>query len=229
MELRRAWTLALGLALVACGGGGGGGGPSLTFAVSGTVPTPGDVFASTDGTLALTFTLPADLATVTPQTLQLERGDGTPVAFEILVQGFNPTNVQMRPLFSLQPNTEYRWTIRGSIESAAGRPLGQDVEICFVTFNPVPTVRPDQVVDLGNRMVTPRSMGRLVRLLDGRNVVLGGFSDPNTVTDSIEAWNPVTQSFELLPVRLGTPRAEHTATVRTAFTRFALNSRFPAP
>ncbi|MHC4161715.1 MAG: Kelch repeat-containing protein, partial [Planctomycetota bacterium] len=123
------------------------------------------------------------------------------------------TNVQLLPLDDLEPNELYRLVISGTILSQNGQPLGADIEICFITVSPVPSVRPDQVVDLGDRMVVPRYLGRAVRLSDGRIVVIGGFRDPNTATDTIEVWDPAAQRFELLPARLATARGEHTATL----------------
>ena len=208
--MRRAWILLLGLA--ACGGSGGT--PQAVFGLAGTVPTAGTTVAAVDSPLVITFNLPADLATVTRQTVQLIReATGLTVAFDIFAQGFNPTNVQLLPLNDLEPNELYRLVISGTILSLEGQPLGADIEICFITASPVPTVRPDQVVDLGDRMVVPRFLGRLVRLTSGRFIVIGGFRDPLTATDTIEAWDPVTQRFELLPARLATARGEHTATL----------------
>ncbi|MHC4161338.1 MAG: Ig-like domain-containing domain, partial [Planctomycetota bacterium] len=151
----RAWILLLGLA--ACGGSGGSGTPQAVFGLAGTVPTAGTTVAAVDSPLVITFNLPADLATVTKQTVQLFReSTGTTVAFDIVAQGFNPTNVQLLPLNDLEPNELYRLVISGTILSQAGQPLGADIEICFITASPVPTVRPDQVIDLGDRMVVPR-------------------------------------------------------------------------
>ncbi|MHC4549347.1 MAG: kelch repeat-containing protein [Planctomycetota bacterium] len=210
--MQRVWILALGAALAACSGGGGS--PvQLVFAISGTVPTAGSVVAPVDGLLVVTFTLPADLTTVTAQTLRLYRDDGTSVPAEVLAQGANPSNVQLKPLADLEPNEGHRLLISGTIRSTEGAFLGADLEICFITANPVPTVRPDQIVDLGNRLVVPRFLARAVRLADGRYVVIGGFTDPDTATDTIEVWDPASRSFELLPARLGTPRGEHTATL----------------
>jgi hypothetical protein len=62
-------------------------------------------------------------------------------------------------------------------------------------------------------MVVPRFLGRLVRLTDGRIIVIGGFRDPDTATDTIEVWDPAAQRFELLAVRLATARGEHTVTL----------------
>jgi len=210
--MRRACILLLGLA--ACGGSGGGGAPQAVFAISGTVPRPGTTEAATDSPLVITFNLPADLATVTRQTVQLVReATGLTVAFDIAAQDFNPTNVQLVPLNDLEVNELYRLVISGTIVSREGQPLGADIEICFITTSPVPTVRPDQIIDLGDRTAVPRCLGRAVRLVDGRTIVIGGFRDPDTATDTIEAWNPATQTFELLPVRLATARGEHTATL----------------
>jgi hypothetical protein len=200
--------------LAACGGGSGGGAPQAVFAIAGTVPEAGTTQATVDSPLVITFNLPADLATVTRQTVQLIReSTGLTIAFDIFAQGFNATNVQLLLQNDLEVNELYRLFISGAIRSRDGQALGADSQICFITASPVPTVRPDQIVDLGDRMVVPRYLGRAVRLIDGRIVVIGGFRDPNAATDTIEVWNPNTQSFELLPARLGTPRGEHTATV----------------
>lgn len=211
--MKRSWPILL-LCLAACGGSGGGGVPQAVFGIAGTVPSTGTAVAPVDSPLVITFNLPADLATITRQSVQLFRGaSAATVAFDIAAQGFNPTTVQLMPLADLEPNEFYRLVLAGTIRSQDGQYLGASVEICFITASPFPTVRPDQIVDLGNRMATPRFLGQAVRLLDGRTIVIGGFSDPGTATDTIEAWDPTTQRFELLPVRLATARGEHTATL----------------
>ncbi|MHC4136576.1 MAG: Ig-like domain-containing protein [Planctomycetota bacterium] len=210
--MRRAWILFLFLA--ACGGSSGGGMPQAAFGIAGTVPRAGTTVAAVDSPLVITFNVPADLATITRQTVRLIReATGLTVAFDISTRPSNATNVQLLPLDDLEPNELYRLVISGTILSQNGQPLGADIEICFITVSPVPSVRPDQVVDLGDRMVVPRYLGRAVRLSDGRIVVIGGFRDPNTATDTIEVWDPAAQRFELLPARLATARGEHTATL----------------
>ena len=210
--MRRAWILLLGMA--ACGGSGGGGPVQLTFGLAGTVPSAGTTVAEVDSPLVITFNLPADLTTVTKQTVQLFReATGLTVIFDISAPASNPTNVQLLPLNDLEPNELYRLVLSGTIRSREGQPLGGDISICFITVSPFPTVRPDQVVDLGDRMVVPRFLGRLVRLTDGRIIVIGGFRDPFAATDTIEVWDPAAQRFELLAVRLATARGEHTATL----------------
>jgi hypothetical protein len=206
--------LVLLLGLAACGGGSGGGAPQVIFAITGTVPRAGNTAAPIDAPLVITFNWPADLATITRQTVQLLRDTtGLAVPFDFFKQPSNLTNVQVLPLNDLEPNELYQLVISGTIRSREGQPLGADTEVCFITASPVPSVRPDQVVDLGDRMPVPRYLGRAVRLTDGRTVVIGGFRDPNTATDTIEVWDPATQSFELLPVRLATARGEHSATL----------------
>ncbi|MHC4973378.1 MAG: Ig-like domain-containing protein [Planctomycetota bacterium] len=210
--MRRAWILLLFLA--ACGGGSGGGTRQVAFGLAGTLPTAGSTVAPVDAPLVITFNLPADLATVTRQTVQLLRqATGLAVAYDFFMQPSNLTNVQVRPLNDLEPNELYRLVISGTIRSREGQPLGADIEVCFITLSPVPSVRPDQVVDLGDRMPEPRCLGRSIRLTDGRTIVIGGFRDPNTATDTIEVWDPVAQRFDLLPVRLATARGEHSVTL----------------
>ena len=104
--MRRALVLLLGLA--ACGGGSDGGAPQVTFAIAGTVPRTGSTAAPIDGPLVITFNWPADLATITRQTVQLFRdATGLEVAFDLFKQPSNLTNVQVMPLndtFELMKN-----------------------------------------------------------------------------------------------------------------------------
>ena len=197
----------------ACGGSGGGGAPVAVFQVSGTVPGDGSVAVAPDGSMAVAFSGAVDLASVTTQTIEVLRRDNSRVAVEILKQQFNPSNVLVRPLVPLEANEIFRLVVKAQVRSSSGAPLGADRVSCFLTSNPVPTVRPDQVVDLGDRLNVPRYLARALRLRDGRFAVFGGFSDPTTATDAIEIWNPESRTFELQQERLTTPRAEFTATM----------------
>jgi hypothetical protein len=170
------------------------------------------VNADPETPVVITFTTPADLASVTTATARLERRDGTLVLASLVKQNFNPTSISIDPNEPLAPNTQHRVVLSGTIRSADGGTLGADRQICFITTNPTPTVRPDQLLDLGNRLNVARFLARGVRVADGRFVIFGGFQDETTATDRVEAWDPVRRTFDLLPARLLTARAEHTVT-----------------
>lgn len=207
-------VIPLVMLLAACGGGGGGaGGGGGGFGLAGTVPTDGAVDAVTDSPIAITFTRKADLATVTAQTVRLERDDGVPVPGEILTQSFNAANVRFQTFFGLDTNRRYRLTLGAAIRAEDGTALGRDVHVCFITGSPTPTVRIDQLLDLGDRLQVPRFVARSVRLFDGRFLVFGGHRSATAATDTIEVWNGAARRFDLLPARMTTPRAEHTVTV----------------
>lgn len=205
--------LLLVACLAACGGGGDGGPPAPAFKVAGTVPQDGSVGVTPESAISITFSDAADLSTVTAATVQLRRRNGTLVPFDLFKQAFNPGTVQVRPLAPLEENEIFQLTVKGQIRSTGGKSLGADRTICFATASRTPTVRPDQVIDLGDRLNVPRYLAQAIRLKDGRFAVIGGFTDTGAATDRIEIWNPATRGFELQAARLIEPRAEFTATV----------------
>lgn len=208
--MRTAAALLLG-AILGCGGGGGGG-VTLEFALSGSVPAAGSVDAPVDAPIAVTFNKPADAGTLTQGNIRLLDGAGRPVGIDLVVRDFNPVSLSVQPLENLEPNTLYRLRFVGAVRTVAGdESIGPGLEICFVTDNDDPTVRPDQVVDLGpDALNVARYLARGVQLADGRFALFGGFVDDTTATDTIEVWDPGTRTFSLLDARMGVPRAEHT-------------------
>jgi len=209
----RSRFLPLFLALLAASCGGGGGGIATPgFGIAGSLPVDGSVDADPGTPVVIPFTPPADLASVTTATARLERRDGTPVLASLVKQNFNPTNISIEPNLPLAPNAQYRVILSGTIRSEDGGTLGADRQICFITTNPTPTVRPDQLLDLGDRLNVARFFARGVRVAGRRFIIFGGFQDETSATDRIEVWDPVRRTFDLLPTRLLTARAEHTAT-----------------
>ena len=206
----RAWVFFLGLA-AACGGGGGGGG-AVAFAVAQTVPADGSTDLAPGTGLSVTFSAPLDIGTLTIDTLVLFRANGSVVPSSIVTAPTNPRNVRVEPISDLSPDSRFRLVIKSSIRSADGVALGSDEEICFVTSGPEPTVREDQIVDLGDRLNVPRYLPQLVRN-GGRILVIGGFKSPTEATDTVEEWDSSTLGFKLLSAKLLGPRAEFTATL----------------
>ena len=203
------------LSVLAAACGGGGGGPAAPGSgIAGTVPSDGETEAATDSAVAITFTVAADLDTVTGSTVRLVRAaDDTPVGAQLLKQGFNRTTVRLMPLAPLLENAHYRLIVSGSIRAdSGGSTLGADREVCFITRSATPTIRPDQIVDLGDALNDPRFEARWVRTTQGRVFVFGGFTNDQTATSSIEEWRPNQRRF----VRAGNmlvARAQHTVTL----------------
>ena len=216
---RRGWgriqpSILAGLLLVAaCGGGGGGGSAAIVFELAGTSPANGSVEADIDSSILVTFTLGTDLATVNTQTVRMEEHDGRPVAIDLLKQSFDLSTIQVQPRAALDSNELYRVRLAASIRSADGVPLGREITICFITGNDTPTVRPDQLLDLGDRLQIGRYLARGVQAPNGRYYVFGGWTDADTITDRIEVYDPGNRSFRLLDARMNSPRAEHSATL----------------
>jgi len=201
----------LALAAASCGGGGGPG--ASTFLIAGSDPADGYAEAPVDAPIVVTFSVPVNFATVTEDSLRLEELDGTRIPADVLTQGFATTVVRLDPRFDLEYNHHYRIHVGASIASQDGAALGADRTICFITATPWPRVRPDQILDLGDALNEPRYLARTVRLLDGRQFVFGGYTDPVNATDTIEVWDPAARTFQLHPFRMLEPRAEHTVTV----------------
>jgi len=203
------------LGIVGGCGGGGGSTPVVTFHLAGSVPAAGQVDADPNGMLYLTFSQPVDATSITAATVTLQRDGGgagnVPLTFG--ATGGSPSTVALAPLGALLPNTAYHLRIDRAVRSVGGDLLGSTIEVCFITLNPTPTVRPDQLLDLGDRLHVPRYLARAVRLPDGRTMVFGGHRSATETTDTVEVWNAATRTFDLLPGRLLTPRAEFTATV----------------
>ncbi len=189
------WALFSWIAFAVGCGGGGGGGPDVAFGISGTTPEAGSIDASTADDLVITFTRPADLDTVTTQSFFVETGQGQRVPGSIITRDFTPTSVRFQPVNDLENNSIYRVTITQDILSSGGTPLPQTVSYTFVTSNPTPTVRPDQLVDLGNALTIGRDTARGL-LVAGKFFVFGGYSDPNTVTDTVEVYDPDRRTFD---------------------------------
>ncbi len=209
----RAWVLLLSVGVASCGGGGGGGGGGPpAFAVVQTVPADGSDDLDPGSGISVTFSASLDISTATGATLVLSRSDGSIVPAAIVTAPANPRNVRVEPSPDLAPDARYRLVIKGAIRSTDGVPLGSDAEICFITHGPVPAVREDQILDLGDRLNVPRYLPQLVR--NGNRVfVIGGYRNPFEATDTVEEWDSATRSFRLLNAKLLGPRAEFTATL----------------
>lgn len=206
----RRLVIVVAVLVSACGGGGTP--ASVLFAVAGTVPGDGDVGAPTDSPITVTFTLPADLDTVTESTVRLVRADGSPVGAQLIKQNFNTTTVRLQPLTTLDQNSQYRLIVSGTIRSVDGSTtIGADRVACFITLSTTPTIRPDQLIDLGDALNEPRFEARSLRTTDGRFFVLGGFTDDQTATDTIEEWLPDERRFVVVG-QMRVPRAQHTIT-----------------
>jgi len=207
----RIWVVFLVAFVMSCGGGGGGSG-SLPFVVAGGSPTDGEAEASTDQALTVVFNRPADPATLTRDTIRLEQDDGTSIGFQLFVQGFNAAAVSIEPTRRLAENVLHRIVLSSDIRAADGVRLTER-SVCFVTASVQPTVRPDQLMDLGDALTVPRYLARQVRLRNGKILIIGGYKNETEATDTLEIYEPTTRSFRLLDARLTVPRAEHAATV----------------
>jgi len=178
------------------------------------VPANGSIGLDPAATLSVTFSTASDFDSVTPSTILLTREDGMGVPVDFIKVATNPRSIGVEPIVDLDPDTRYRLVVKRTVKSTEGQPLGADAEICFITTGPEPTVRPDQILDLGDRLNVPRYLAQVVRV-SGRVFVIGGYRDAMDATDTVEEWDSATQSFRLLSERLLVPRAEFTATVRS--------------
>ncbi len=203
-------VVAVALAIVGCGGGGGGGGPQAApFTIAGSSPGDGEIDANTASAIFVSFSRPAKAATLTTGAVRLRTMDGLAVDGTVSASGVSPSLVTFTPRVPLTENVAYRVIVSGAIQSAEGTPLGADRHICFITTSPVPRVRSDQVVDLGDRLQVARFHARWQRLAGGRVLIAGGFTSPTAATDTLEIYEPATRTFRLLAARLSSPRGEH--------------------
>jgi hypothetical protein len=70
------------------------------------------------------------------------------------------------------------------------------------------------VASTAGTLVSKRSSHTATRLADGRVLITGGYSSrASGVLDHAELWDPATQTSRLLPARMSTPRAAHTASL----------------
>jgi len=206
----RFWVVFLIAFAAACGGGGGGGG--APFRVVGGSPETGDAEAPIDQALLVVFNRAADPDTITRSTVRFEQADGTPVPFNLFIQGFNASAVNIEPVGTLAQNVLHRIVLTNAIHAADGVALEQKT-VCFVTRSFQPTVRPDQIVDLGDALNVPRYLARHVRLTNGKILIVGGYKNETEATDTLEIYEPSTRTFRLLGSRLSVPRAEHAVTL----------------
>jgi len=161
------------------------------------------VEAPLDQSLLVVFNRPADISTLIRDNVRLEQDDGTPVAFSLFFQQFNASAMNIEPLVALEQNVLHRIVL----STLAPKSL------CFVTMSANPTVRPDQLIDLGDALNVPRYLARQVKLPNGKILLIGGYKNETEATDTLEVYEPATRSFRLLNARLTVPRAEHAATV----------------
>jgi Bacterial Ig-like domain (group 3)/Kelch motif len=85
--------------------------------------------------------------------------------------------------------------------SSAGVPLASAEIYNGSSFAPAPS------------MSVPRTDHTIATLNDGRVIVAGGYTTGNIPTNSIEIYNPVSNTWSIVPGGLSEPRAEHTMTV----------------
>ncbi|OGO36287.1 MAG: hypothetical protein A2W35_17995 [Chloroflexi bacterium RBG_16_57_11] len=78
---------------------------------------------------------------------------------------------------------------------------------------PLPTTTPSPTTQLsqGNRLNVPRTLHTATILADGRVLIIGGYTAPNTDTASIEIYNPTDRTFRLSG-SLRDARHDHSAT-----------------
>jgi hypothetical protein len=201
------------LLLAACSGGGGG--VDVPFSLVATSPQDGEVGAPIDAPIAVNFSLPADLSTITGETLWIERYDGQRIGATILKQISNGSAVRIEPTVPLQESTRFRIVVGPQIRARdSDTTLGVTREACFVTGSRLPSVRLDQVVDLGDVLNEPRYLARWVRTAEGRHFVIGGYRDDTTASATVEEWLPEERKF-VLAGELLVPRAEHGASLMT--------------
>ena len=212
----RVLCLVVVACVAACGGSGGsdGGGPgSITgpgFEIAGSNPVPGGINVSVSAPISIFFNLPANLASVDGTTFHMETAAG--VAVSSVVQRINNVQVRLVPNAPLVQNTVYRVVLSGDVRSAGGERLGADYVFTFVTDSTGPTLRPGQIVDLGERLLEGRFRARSLSI-NGVITVFGGYSDEQTVTDTVEIHDEATGMFRFANATMLEPRAEHTVTV----------------
>ncbi|MGH7163183.1 MAG: kelch repeat-containing protein [Planctomycetota bacterium] len=207
----RCLALLLWTGAAACGGGGAS--AQVAFSLSGTTPQAGDIDVPTSSAIFAAFTFPTDPASITSASFRVETAVGTPVTGSFVTRPLDAALVEFAPALPLEANTIYRVTLGKTIRSSSGHPLGVDVAFTFITANPTPTVRPDQLIDLGDAMVEPRYLARAARLVDGRFLITGGYTAPDAITANVEVYDPFAGEFRTLAAPMLSPRAEHTATL----------------
>lgn len=199
--------------LVCSGCSGGGGAGQTAFLVAGTVPGDGAIDVAVDADILVSFTLPADPLSVTTSTVTLRDGQNVVLPASIFVDPVTPAVVRVRPLATLAANVLHHLRIAGTIRSGEGATLGSDHVVDFITASPTPTIRPDQIIDLGDALNVPRYLARSIRLRDGRILVVGGYASASDVTSTAEVYDSATRTFRLLGTTMISPRAEHTLTM----------------
>ena len=214
MGVRVLWLVVVAC-LAACGGGGGGDGGAAVgtgFAVTGSLPAPGGIDVAVGAPITIIFNIPANLASVNGNTFRVETAAGVPVPGVVQKSAGNNVLVRFVPSVPLIQNTVYRVVLSGSVQSASGEALGADYVFTFITDNPTPTLRPDQIVDLGERLLVGRFRARSLSI-NGVITVFGGYRDEQTATDTVEIYDEATSTFRFANSTMLEPRAEHTVTV----------------
>jgi hypothetical protein len=226
VPLRLAYLVLLPclLAMSACGGGGGSGGggqdSSVTgFRVATVSPADGELFVSLDSHIRVTFSDPVYLGTINDGNFLLsEVTTGRSVTGAIRLESANMVAI-LEPSERFLLNTLYRVRVLSSVRSIGGDVLARDFESVFstaVTENP-PSPPPVPSPSEGRfRLVGSMSVGRSShssnRLVDGRILVVGGFSVSTAVTDTAELFDPVSEEFSLASDKLAEARGFHTGT-----------------
>jgi len=208
--------------LAACGGGGGGSpAPTATnsFYISGVFPPNGSQNFDTTGKLIVTFSNSLAADEEAEENLVLYYRDTGQVIARTITLTVGRQVVSIQPDQELPSETWFSLRILGEISSESSQSLGDDHVTHFRTGDgggtpppPPPPPASGKVRRVG-AMASGRSSHVSERLPNGMVLVAGGFDTANSITDTAELFDPVSESFSSTTVRMVNARGFHASTV----------------
>lgn len=176
-------------------------------------PRHGRTFVPLEARVFIKFSRPVDLATATPQTVQLTKLSGEQVAVTYEAQRGGRV-LAVTPVDGLQSATDYRIVVRPGLKSADGATLRTDRHSNFFTeirVSPLAILRPDQFRAVDTLMSEGRAAHSASVLPDGRVLLAGGLVDYTVFAVSGDVWDPSTGAFRSSGGRINQARAYHPA------------------
>lgn len=216
--LRRSATAALMLAVLGlvAGCGSGGAAPAYVppdFRLLTSTPTPSSVNVPLDQVIRVRLTQGVDPASVRPDSIVVTAtGVGEIAGTTSHVGGTDGSEIRWTPSGQLPPAKDHVCTVAADVRNTQGTTLGSPIRIPFRSapgFDPNDLPQRDDLRLAVGGLEVGRQSHRATLLLDGRVLVVGGYTQFTGVTDVAEIFNPDQDRFFTVAGRMVRARASH--------------------